>query len=149
MAQYETGHLERVAEMEKIIAAMPGFHIIGNSFHGIGVPHLTVSNQRGKPWNRLPPPFHSPRRFSFAFLSGRLRARRCAQVSLCFLRQFLQNKLIRTLNQLFHFWLAQSVRLYHCHPVVTRHVWRRNNPFDLHQFRKFFWSAFEGDFCRA
>jgi oxygen-dependent protoporphyrinogen oxidase len=38
MAQYETGHLDRVAEMEKIIAAMPGFHIIGNSFHGIGVP---------------------------------------------------------------------------------------------------------------
>jgi oxygen-dependent protoporphyrinogen oxidase len=38
MAQYETGHLERVAAMEKIIADMPGFHIIGNSFHGIGVP---------------------------------------------------------------------------------------------------------------
>jgi protoporphyrinogen/coproporphyrinogen III oxidase len=38
MAQYETGHLDRVAEMEKIIAAMPGFRIIGNSFHGIGVP---------------------------------------------------------------------------------------------------------------
>jgi oxygen-dependent protoporphyrinogen oxidase len=38
MAQYETGHLDRVAEMEKITAAMPGFHIIGNSFHGIGVP---------------------------------------------------------------------------------------------------------------
>jgi protoporphyrinogen/coproporphyrinogen III oxidase len=38
MAQYETGHLERVAVMEKIIADMPGFHIIGNSFHGIGVP---------------------------------------------------------------------------------------------------------------
>ncbi|HWG41018.1 MAG TPA: protoporphyrinogen oxidase [Candidatus Acidoferrales bacterium] len=38
MAQYETGHLDRVAEMEKIIAEMPGFHIIGNSFHGIGVP---------------------------------------------------------------------------------------------------------------
>jgi oxygen-dependent protoporphyrinogen oxidase len=38
MAQYETGHLDRVAEMEKITAAMPGFHIIGNSFHAIGVP---------------------------------------------------------------------------------------------------------------
>jgi oxygen-dependent protoporphyrinogen oxidase len=43
MAQYETGHLERVAEMEKIIAAMPGFHIIGNSFHGIGVPDCIKS----------------------------------------------------------------------------------------------------------
>ncbi|HEY3768380.1 MAG TPA: protoporphyrinogen oxidase [Candidatus Angelobacter sp.] len=43
MAQYETGHLERVSEMEKIIAAMPGFHIIGNSFYGIGVPDCIKS----------------------------------------------------------------------------------------------------------
>jgi protoporphyrinogen/coproporphyrinogen III oxidase len=43
MAQYETEHLERVAEMEKIIATMPGFHIIGNSFHGIGVPDCIKS----------------------------------------------------------------------------------------------------------
>lgn len=43
MAQYETGHLDRVAEMEKIIAALPGFHIIGNSFHGIGVPDCIKS----------------------------------------------------------------------------------------------------------
>ena len=38
MAQYETGHLERVAEMEKILTGTPGFHLIGNSFYGIGVP---------------------------------------------------------------------------------------------------------------
>jgi protoporphyrinogen/coproporphyrinogen III oxidase len=43
MAQYETGHLDRVAEMEETIAAMPGFHIIGNSFHGIGVPDCIKS----------------------------------------------------------------------------------------------------------
>lgn len=43
MAQYETGHLDRVAEMEKIIGAMPGFHIIGNSFYGIGVPDCIKS----------------------------------------------------------------------------------------------------------
>lgn len=43
MAQYEVGHLERVAEMEKIISTMPGFHIIGNSFHGIGVPDCIKS----------------------------------------------------------------------------------------------------------
>jgi oxygen-dependent protoporphyrinogen oxidase len=43
MPQYETGHLDRVGEMEKIIAAMPGFHIIGNSFYGIGVPDCIKS----------------------------------------------------------------------------------------------------------
>ncbi len=43
MAQYEVGHLERVAEMEKIITATPGLHIIGNSFHGIGLPDCIKS----------------------------------------------------------------------------------------------------------
>ena len=43
MAQYETGHIERVAEMGKTLAAMPGLHIIGNSFHGIGVPDCIKS----------------------------------------------------------------------------------------------------------
>jgi len=46
MAQYETGHLERVVAMEKIMDEMPGFHIIGNSFHGIGVPDCIKSARR-------------------------------------------------------------------------------------------------------
>ena len=29
--------------METMIGAMPGFHIIGNSFHGIGVPDCIKS----------------------------------------------------------------------------------------------------------
>jgi oxygen-dependent protoporphyrinogen oxidase len=43
LPQYETGHLERVAEMEKMFAALPGAHIIGNSFHGIGIPDCVRS----------------------------------------------------------------------------------------------------------
>jgi protoporphyrinogen/coproporphyrinogen III oxidase len=43
MAQYEVGHLERVAEMETILRAMPGLYIMGNSFHGIGVPDCIKS----------------------------------------------------------------------------------------------------------
>jgi oxygen-dependent protoporphyrinogen oxidase len=46
MAQYETGHLDRVAEMEKILAGIPGFHIIGNSFYGIGVPDCIKSARK-------------------------------------------------------------------------------------------------------
>jgi protoporphyrinogen/coproporphyrinogen III oxidase len=38
LPQYETGHLERVAEMEKLLAELPGACVIGNSFHGIGIP---------------------------------------------------------------------------------------------------------------
>ena len=43
MAQYETGHLDRVAEMEKTLAELPGLYVIGNSFHGIGVPDCIKS----------------------------------------------------------------------------------------------------------
>ena len=38
MAQYEPGHIARVAEIEKRVAEMPGLAIAGNAYHGIGVP---------------------------------------------------------------------------------------------------------------
>ncbi len=43
MAQYETGHLKRVAEMEKMLAGLPGVRVIGNSFYGIGIPDCIKS----------------------------------------------------------------------------------------------------------
>jgi len=43
MPQYETGHLERVAEMEKMLAGLPGVQVIGNSFYGIGIPDCIKS----------------------------------------------------------------------------------------------------------
>jgi protoporphyrinogen/coproporphyrinogen III oxidase len=43
MPQYETGHLERVAEMEKLLTELPGIQIIGNSFYGIGIPNCIGS----------------------------------------------------------------------------------------------------------
>lgn len=45
LPQYSTGHLERVAEMEKILNETPGLHIIGNSFHGIGIPDCIKSGK--------------------------------------------------------------------------------------------------------
>jgi len=38
MAQYEVGHLERVAEIERLRAEVPGLSLIGNAYRGIGVP---------------------------------------------------------------------------------------------------------------
>lgn len=38
MAQYEVGHLERVARIEQLAGELPGLHLIGNAYHGIGVP---------------------------------------------------------------------------------------------------------------
>ena len=38
MAQYEPGHISRVAQIEKRVAEIPGLAIAGNAYHGIGVP---------------------------------------------------------------------------------------------------------------
>lgn len=38
MAQYKVGHAERVAELESRITSLPGLHLAGNGYHGIGVP---------------------------------------------------------------------------------------------------------------
>ncbi len=38
MAQYEVGHLERVAEIDRLTKALPGLSLAGNAYKGIGVP---------------------------------------------------------------------------------------------------------------
>ena len=41
LPQYEVGHLERVAELERLLpAAVPGLHVLGNALHGVGLPDL-------------------------------------------------------------------------------------------------------------
>jgi protoporphyrinogen/coproporphyrinogen III oxidase len=40
MPQYAVGHLERMAELESIVAAMPGLHLVGSAYHGVGLPDL-------------------------------------------------------------------------------------------------------------
>jgi len=43
MAQYEVGHLERVAEIERLRAGLPGLALAGNAYRGIGVPDCIKS----------------------------------------------------------------------------------------------------------
>ncbi len=38
MAQYEVGHVARVARIEKLQRQLPGLALAGNYFRGIGVP---------------------------------------------------------------------------------------------------------------
>jgi oxygen-dependent protoporphyrinogen oxidase len=46
LPQYQTGHLDRVANMESILAKIPGMHFVGNSFHGIGIPDCIRSGRK-------------------------------------------------------------------------------------------------------
>lgn len=41
--QYDVGHLDRVAEMEALAARIPGLHLTGSSFRGIGIPDCVKS----------------------------------------------------------------------------------------------------------
>jgi oxygen-dependent protoporphyrinogen oxidase len=40
LPQYTVGHRARVAGIEAIAGSLPGFHLIGNAFHGVGLPDL-------------------------------------------------------------------------------------------------------------
>lgn len=43
LPQYETGHLERAAEIESQLPKLPGLHLIGNSLYGLGIPDCVKS----------------------------------------------------------------------------------------------------------
>jgi oxygen-dependent protoporphyrinogen oxidase len=38
MAQYHVGHQQRIADIENRVARHPGLRLLGNAFHGVGVP---------------------------------------------------------------------------------------------------------------
>jgi oxygen-dependent protoporphyrinogen oxidase len=38
MAQHTVGHGQRVADIESRVAAIPGLHLAGNAYYGIGIP---------------------------------------------------------------------------------------------------------------
>ena len=40
LPQYAVGHHARVARIEAIVAEIPGLHLIGNAFHGVGLPDM-------------------------------------------------------------------------------------------------------------
>jgi oxygen-dependent protoporphyrinogen oxidase len=46
MAQYNVGHLSRVARIEAVARRLPSFALAGNAFHGIGVPDCIRSGQQ-------------------------------------------------------------------------------------------------------
>jgi oxygen-dependent protoporphyrinogen oxidase len=46
MAQYESGHIARVARIEGRVSAIPGLAIAGNAYHGIGVPDCIRSGEQ-------------------------------------------------------------------------------------------------------
>jgi len=46
MPQYHVGHLDRVAEIEKRVAALPGLALAGAGYRGVGVPQCVRSAQQ-------------------------------------------------------------------------------------------------------
>ncbi|HLI76575.1 MAG TPA: protoporphyrinogen oxidase [Acidobacteriaceae bacterium] len=40
LPQYEVGHLDRMGQLQQRISALGNLHLLGNSYHGVGVPDL-------------------------------------------------------------------------------------------------------------
>jgi protoporphyrinogen/coproporphyrinogen III oxidase len=40
LPQYAVGHLERMKQLEERVRALPGLHLIGNAYYGVGLPDL-------------------------------------------------------------------------------------------------------------
>jgi len=40
LPQYAVGHLERMAELESLVGTMPGLHLVGSAYYGVGLPDL-------------------------------------------------------------------------------------------------------------
>jgi protoporphyrinogen/coproporphyrinogen III oxidase len=40
MPQYAVGHLDRMRELESLLSTMPGLHLLGSAYHGVGLPDL-------------------------------------------------------------------------------------------------------------
>ena len=45
MAQYTVGHEKRIARIERLVGQIPGLHLAGNAYHGIGIPDCVRMGQ--------------------------------------------------------------------------------------------------------
>lgn len=45
MPQYHVGHIDRIAEIERRVAAQPGLDLAGNAYHGVGIPQCVHSGE--------------------------------------------------------------------------------------------------------
>jgi oxygen-dependent protoporphyrinogen oxidase len=46
MCQPEVGHLARTARIRARSAAIPGLHLVGNGYEGVGIPDLAEQAER-------------------------------------------------------------------------------------------------------
>jgi oxygen-dependent protoporphyrinogen oxidase len=45
MPQYHVGHLELIAQIESAQAKIPGLHLAGSAYYGVGIPDSIASGQ--------------------------------------------------------------------------------------------------------
>lgn len=46
LPQYAVGHLERIEKLEALVKNFPGLHLIGNAYHGVGLPDMVRMGRR-------------------------------------------------------------------------------------------------------
>jgi oxygen-dependent protoporphyrinogen oxidase len=58
LPQYVVGHLERMAQLDGCVQALPGLHLIGNAYYGVGLPDLVRQGREAA--RRVAPPHPLP-----------------------------------------------------------------------------------------
>jgi oxygen-dependent protoporphyrinogen oxidase len=43
LPQYSVGHLDRIAEIDRLLAGIPGLALAGNAYRGVGLPDCIAS----------------------------------------------------------------------------------------------------------
>ncbi|SEG68589.1 oxygen-dependent protoporphyrinogen oxidase [Bryocella elongata] len=46
LPQYEVGHLDRMAQLDSFVRRIPGLHLLGNAYRGVGMPDLAREARR-------------------------------------------------------------------------------------------------------
>jgi oxygen-dependent protoporphyrinogen oxidase len=54
MAQYTLGHAQRLTEIEARTTAIPGLHLTGNAYEGIGIPDCIRMGKRAAEKIQIP-----------------------------------------------------------------------------------------------
>lgn len=55
LPQYAVGHVDRVAQLESLAARFPGLRIIGNAYHGVGLPDMVrMGREAGRSFQKPP-----------------------------------------------------------------------------------------------
>jgi hypothetical protein len=118
MPQYAVGHLDRMAELESLLSTMPGLHLVGSAYHGVGLADLIRQGRATAPAFAVGcGQFLMVRRDPYRSTGGHSQIRTTMHDGLLLPRLFRRHRLRTDIADLTH---LATCRMYH----NASEVWR-------------------------